>query len=57
MDVFELLISNLILICMLLVDTYRGIFVVVVIRSEWQRGGLSWFGFVSLVLQQLVGKS
>ena len=50
---FYLFIYNLILICMVLLDTYRGIFVAVVNRSEWQRGGLSLFGFVSLVCNNL----
>ena len=51
----NVLISNLILICMVLVDTCRGIFVAVVIRSEWQRGGQSLFGFVSIVCNNLWG--
>ena len=51
----DVLISNLILIYMVLVDNYRGIFAAVVIRSEWQRGGQSLFGFVSIVCNNLWG--
>ena len=51
----NLLISSLILICMVLGETCRGIFVAVVIRSEWQRGGQSLFGFVSIVCNNMWG--